>query len=396
MGIFGRGWSLMKQLAYPTALGCGCVCGGAGVAPVRAAEWSFIPSYSASVDYDSNRRLNLDEKSSEASVLTVDWTFKRAVETNDFYIEPRYSFRRYNDKTLGNGDDRSLFAGFDLLQETSSLNLTASIWDQSTLLTEVLETGILTGDTHRRQVQAGCNWTWYQAERRQFIAQLSFADVKYFGAGRSQLPGYRYSLGTAGERFLFSDKGSFTVSAYGNVLSSSTRGSSSHEAGVQAEAIYAFSELTNLDATVGESSRVLAGVSSQGTDASVVLKHSYSLGWWSLNYSRSLVPYGTGFLVQRQQASVTVTRNLTPYLDLTATLSQVRNNQQAVLLGLDRRSYDGGSAGLNWHPAETWSVGAQASGLQTQSPGFLNTRTVHQWRGSVTVTWTPHPTVRSW
>jgi hypothetical protein len=366
------------------------------MAPLRAAEWSFTPNYSASVDYDTNRRLNLDNKSSEATVLTIDWTFKQALETSDFYIEPRYALRRYDDRTLGNGDDRSLFAGFDLRRERSSLNLTASIWDQSTLLTEVLETGILTGDTHRRQVQTGINWMWYQAEHRQFISQLSFADVKYFGAGRSQLPGYRYPLGTAGERFVFSDKGSFTVSAYGSALSSQTRGNSSHEAGLQAEVIYAFSELTSLDASVGESSRVLAGGHSRGTNASVVLKHSYSLGSWSLNYSRSLAPYGTGFLVERQQASLNAVRGLAPYLDLTASLTQVRNSRQAVLLGVDRRSYIGGSAGLNWHPAETWSVGAQVSALQTQSPGQSNTRTLHQWRGSVTVTWTPRATVRSW
>lgn len=396
MGILESGWNLMKQIAFPTtALGCGWLY-GMGVTPVRAAEWSFTQSYSASADYDSNRRLSDPGKGSASGVLTVDLTFKRALEDSDFYIEPRYSFRRYDDRTLGNGDDRSLFTGYDLLGEHGSLNFTASIWDQSTLLTEVLETGILTGDTHRRQIQAASSGTWYQTERRQMVGQLTYSDVKYSGAGRTQLPGYRYPLGSIGERFLFSEKGSFTFSLYGSALSSATRGNSSHEAGIQAQIAYAFSELTSLDASVGESSRVLAGTRSHGTDASVALKHTYSMGTWSLNYSRSLAPYGTGFLVERQQASVNMTRGLTPTLDLTASLFKSRNSELAVLLGLDRRDYTGVSAGLNWHPAETWSVGAQGSGLETEAPGIFNERKVRDWRGAVTVTWAPHPTVRSW
>jgi hypothetical protein len=191
------------------------------------------------------------------------------------------------------------------------------------------------------------------------------------------------------------------VSAFGSRLQSDTRGNSSRELGLQAEVIYQFSERTNLDASVGQSSRNLANQSSHGTDASVALTHSMPLGNLSLVYTRSLVPYGFGYLVERQQVTAAMTHSLSPYLDATLSYVRVENNETAVLLRLDRRNYDSASAGLNWHPAETWSVSAQAEWLRTQIPEVqgltvINGPTVQAWRGAVTLTWAPHPRSRSW
>jgi hypothetical protein len=378
----------MRQIVYTSAVGS-CVL-GTGAAPVRAAEWSITPIYSVSVDYDSNRRLLLEAKGSEAAVVTADLTFKRAMEDWDVSIEPRYSFRRFSDRSFGNGDDRSVYAALNRLTDGYSLNLTGSYWDQSTLLTEVLETGIVSANTHRRQGQAGANWTWTQTEVRELIAQINFTDVSYYGQGRAQLPGFRYPSASLGERFAFSERGSLTFSTYGSVLSSDTPGNSSHEVGLQAEIIYSFSESTRVDGSVGESSRVLSGQSSYGTDASISLTHTFTQGVASASYTRSLVPYGNGFLVERQQATASLTHPLTPYIDGTLSFTYVNNNHTTVQLEIDRASYDIASAGVSWHPSETWAIGAQAQALRTQSLG-LPAGTVNDWRTYFTVTWTPHP-----
>jgi hypothetical protein len=383
----------MRQIAYPAALGS-CVL-GAGSTPLRAAEWSIIPLYTTSVDYDSNRRLLLDARGSEATVLTADVRFKRAMEDLDYSIEPRYSFRRYTDGTLGNGDDRSLWGALNWGGERFSLNLTASYWDQSTLTTELLETGIVSGNTHRRMGQAGANFTWSQTERRALVAQFSYLDVKYHGQAAALLPGYRYPSGLLGERFSFSERGTLTVSAYGSVLDSSTQGNSSHSLGLQAELVYLFSELTNVDASIGESRRVLTGASSRGTDASISLSHTMLLGRATANYTRSLVPYGTGFLVERQQFTASMTRPLSQTLDSTLSFLRVQNNETAVLLRLDRRTYNSLALSLNWRPAETWSVGGQIEGIRSQLPDLAG-QAVKGWRSSLTITWTPIPTSRSW
>jgi hypothetical protein len=383
----------MKQLAYPAALGYGCLL---SAVPDRllAAEWSLAQQYSASMDYDSNRRLELVGRSTEAGILTADLRLKRALEYGDIFVEPRYSFRRYSDSTLGNGDDRSVSAGIDHTGERFLLDLTASYWDQSTLQTELLQTGIVSGNTHRRLTQVGSNWTWMQKERWQLIAQLSYSDVSYYGQSSNQLPGYKYPSGSIGERFSFSERGSLTLSTYGSALSSAARGNSSREVGIQAQIIYSFSERTNIDASLGESVRVVTGSRNLGTDASISLTHAFSLGNLNLAYTRSLVPYGTGFLVQREQYMASLARPLTPYLESSISVLRVQNNDTTVKLGLDRRSYSSATVGLNWHPAETWTLGAQITGLRTQLFGPAS-QTVNEWRTSVSLTWSPFPKTHS-
>jgi hypothetical protein len=384
----------MRQIAYPAALGSCCAL-GAGAAPLSAAEWSLTPNYSASVDYNNNRRLIPDSKGSDASVLAIDLLFKRALEDMQFTFEPRYVLRRFTDPSLGNGDDRSAKAGFNWLGEQSTVNLTASYWDQSTLTTELLETGIVSANTHRRMVQTGATWTLNQTERRALIAQLSYMDVSYYGEAARLFPGYRYPSGSVGERFVFSERGSFTVSTYGSVLSSPTPGGSSREVGLQAEINYAFSERTSIDASIGESSRKLTGDDSHGTDASVALNHSLYLGQVSLGYTRSLVPYGIGFLVEQQRFTATLSRPLTPLLASDVSFVRVQNNEAAVLLHIDRPNYNSLSVGLNWRPVETWSLGARVEGVRAglEGPGPTS---VNGWNSSLTVTWYPFPKSRSW
>jgi hypothetical protein len=362
----------------------------------------MTPNYSASVDYESNRRLTVDHKSSDASVLAVDLRFKRALEDMDFTIEPRYAFRRFTDPSLGNGDDRLVDAGFNWAGERSTVNLSASYWDQSTLTTEFLETAVVSTDTHRRQEKANAAWNWNQTERRTLVSQVSYTDVSYYGRGAQAFPGFRYSTGLLGERLSYSERGNFTVSAYGSTFSSSTPGNSSHSVGLQAQVIHSFSERTNIDASIGESTRVLNGKNGQGTDATLTVNHELFLGKVSLGYTRSLVPYGSGFLVQQQQFTATLARPLTPYLDSSLAFFRVQNNQTAVLLRIDRPNYNSLAATLNWRPVETWTIGARVEAVRTQIVSFVAhsgvpaAENVNAWRSAITATWTPFPKSRSW
>jgi hypothetical protein len=74
---------------------------------------------------------------------------------------------------------------------------------------------------------------------------------------------------------------------------------------------------------------------------------------------------------------------------------RVQNNEAAVLLRIDRPNYNSLSAGLNWRPVETWSIGARLEGVRAGLPGPGPT-SVNGWNSSVTVTWYPFPKSRSW
>jgi hypothetical protein len=385
----------MKEAMYPAALGSCALMARSGLAD--AAEWSVSPVYSSSVDYDRDRRLVNNGTGSEAAFVTADLTFKRTVEDLTLTFEPRYTWRRYSDSSLGNGDDRSANIGLNWSLERSLLSASASYRDQTTLVSELLETGLVSADTHRRQALAGLSWMFNQTERRATVAQINYSDVSYYGQGASVLSGYKYTSGSVGERFQFSERGGFTLSVYGSELQSATQGNSSHEYGVQGEFTYAVSEVMSADISLGESRRLLSGESSRGTVASILLNRSLycGLGRISAAYTRSLVPYGFGFLVDQQKYDLIFVRPLTTYVDTTLEFVRVQNNETAVLLRLDRPNYNDLSVGLRWHLAEHWTLGWRVDGIRTQEIGVTD-RNFNSWRTTATLTWAPLPMSRSW
>jgi hypothetical protein len=384
-------------MAYPTAIGCGCLLGAGGMSHLLAAEWSVQPIFSMQTDYDSDRNLSEGTSGSEEAVLYGDLKLQRAVESTQILLEPRFDLRRYSEDIWQPGSDVSLNGTFTWTGERVKLSLTGFIASQTTLTTEVLETGIIAADARRRSSQASGEWDWYQNERYAAFVQVAYQSSKYSGDAllEYELPGYRYPSASVGEKMTVTDHTSVVASLFGDALTSERQGNSSHEAGVQLEVIHQFSERISLDAAVGESRRSLSGQRGSGTNAIVNLSRTYERGSFTLNYTRSLIPYGTGFLVQRQQFSAILVRSLTPTLDLNLTVMRVKNNASAVRLGIDRPYYDNGVLGLSWRMGESWTLQPQVSTNWTNPVEFtstgatINPATVHEWRAQVSLVWQP-------
>jgi hypothetical protein len=390
-------------MTYPTAIGCGCLLGAGGPAHLHAAEWSMQPIFTMSTDYDSNRSLTEGASGSEEAVLYGDLRLQGAIENVALVLEPRFDLRRYSDSIWGPGTDESLNTALTWTEERTKLALTGFIADQTTLTTELLETGIINGATKRRSEQANGEYDFSENEQHQSFVQLGFMSAAYSGAPlvELELPGYRYVNAALGERFTLSEKLTVSVSAFGDTLTSKLRGNSSHEEGLQAEVTDQYTETTSFDASLGESKRSLAGERGYGTNASASITHNLSTGSASLVYTRSLVPYGNGALVQRQQATATLLRPLTPDLDGTVSVLRVQNNASTVRLGLDRPYYNMAMTGLNWKMGESWTLQPQVSvGLTKPIPPLDSTapfdnRTVLEWRAQLNLAWQPLPASKS-
>jgi len=396
-------------MAYPTAIGCGCLLGAGGAAHLHAAEWSVEPLFSWQVDYDSNRFIQLSPQGSEQAVLTADVQLKRSLENMQLMLEPHFDARRFSDSSFGPGDDRSLMGSFSWSGERSQLKLDASIANQNTLTSELLETGLVYTNSRRRLETASVDLSTARTEDHLFFTQLSYLGSSYSGPVyvKELLPGYRYESAALGERFILSEHLTLSASTFGDILHSDRAGGSSHELGGQLELSYTRSERYNFDLQVGESRRVLSeeagidgsgnplfhGTASFGTNVSATATRNFELGSLSFNYTRSLVPYGNGFLVQRQVATAAARRSLSPYLDADISLMRIENNDSTVRLRLDRHFYDNVSAGLSWKVSESWTL--RSEGATSWAPPIGSVHTVHEWRAALTMTWKPTASVIS-
>jgi hypothetical protein len=390
-------------MAYPTAIGCGCLLGAGGAAHLWAAEWSAQPSVSWTTDYDSDRSLSRQYPGSESVALYGDLKLQRASESLQIVLEPKYDLRRYSDNVYGPGTDRSLTASLNWKGERTGLTLSGTISNATTLTTEVLETGVINGNIRQRLEQVNAQWSWARTERHQFFLQGGYTDVGYIdspyvlegpnGPLVPELPGYKYSTGSLGERFFLSERTSLSVSAFGDALHSPLPSNSSHEAGAQVEYSTSFTERLSIDASLGESRRSLAGQSSNGTNASVLITRSFELGNATLTYVRSLTPYGTGVLVQRQQTGAALTRSLQSDLDVNISLLRIQNSASTVRLGIDRAFYNNVVLGLSWRFAPSWTLAPTVTTSWTTA--FRSDQRIHEWRGALTMTWQPLASTRS-
>ncbi len=338
-------------------------------------------------------------------MLSADLRLQRALENMQIMLEPHFDLRRFSDSIWGPGDDRSLTGAFTWSGERVQFNLNGSIANQNTLTTELQETGIIDTNSRRRAETASAELDLPHSEAHVLFAQLSYLGSSYSGPAdvEAQLPGYRYQSGAIGERFILSEHLTLAVSAFGDILHSDRAGGSSHEAGGQLELSYTHSERLSFDLQVGESRRVLSepalgtGASagsltfktqaSNGTNVSASATRKFELGTVSFSFVRSLTPYGNGFLVQRDQITVSASRALTPSLSLDVHALRVQNNDSTVRLGLDRRYYNNGGVGLNWRLSETWTLRPELT--TSWSPPLGSSHTVREWRAGLTMTWMP-------
>lgn len=382
-------------MAYPTAIGCGCLLGAGGAAHVHAAQWSMQPIISWETDFDNNRSLAPNVASSEQAVLSADLQLQRSLENFQVMLEPRFDLRRFSDSIWGPGDDRSVLGSLSWNGERSRLTLNGTFANQNTLTSELLETGIVNTNTRRRTETATGELDLLRTEEHVFFTQISYLGSSYSGPALVEelLPGYRYESAAIGERFILSEHLTFSASAFGDILHSDRAGGSSHEAGGQVELTYTHSERATFDLQVGESRRVLTGSASLGTNVAASATRNFERGSLSLAYSRSLVPYGNGFLVERQQISGTARHSLTPHLDADLTAMRITNNESTVRLGLDRSFYDSLGGGLSWKIGETWTLRSEASTVW--SPPIGSNHSVHEWRAGLTMTWKPLPKIIS-
>jgi hypothetical protein len=383
-------------MAYPTAIGCGCLLGAGGMSHLYAAQWLIQPTFSWMTDYDSDRSILPEASASEQAVLSADLLLQRSLENMQISLDPHFDVRRFSDSVWGPGDDRSVTGAFTWSSERSQLNLNGSYANANTLTTELLETGFIDTSTRRTTETATGELDLARTEEHLFFTQVSYLSAGYSGGNgeiERELPGYRYESAASGERFNFSEHLTFSASAFGDILQSDAAGNSSHEAGLQTELVYAHSERLNFDVQLGESRRILLGQASTGTNVNATGTRNFERSSLSLTYTRSLVPYGNGFLVERQQVTASAKHSLTPYLDADLTAFRIDNNETTVRLHLDRRFYDTVGGGLTWKVAETWSLRGEAA--TSWAPPVDYPHVLHEWRAALTMTWKPLPKIIS-
>jgi len=367
--------------------------------PARAAQWSLAPALTWGADDDSNRYFLAQGQASQSASVSASLQAERSTETTQLSLFSHLDWQDFFPRDYGRIFEWDVTAADEWTLERGELDFSARDADQSSLTTETTETGILSTSLHQRTDAASVSSTYDQSERRALVLQLSYTDIEYYGSPEAELTnllfGYRLPSGSVAEQYSLSERSTLTASAFSSEILSRLPGADENETGLQLDYRRTLAENTQLDLSGGAVKTRYSTGGQTLTLASLQLSQSLDAGSLALSYSRSLMPYGTGVLVQRQEWKLSAKRDLTEELDVTASLDRVQNSQPPALSTFLQQialvqTYDNVLLGLDWHFADKWKLSAQVGTTWTRTLEVVS-QPIHEWRCGLSVVWTPNP-----
>ena len=350
-----------------------------------AAEWSIEPSVSARGEYDDNIRLtaaphptvwglivspavNFNAETENAKLtgglaVNVNRYFgEEGLDTTDHYLTLQGSYRR----------------------ERDLVGATVQSIGDSTLVSELLETGVVEARRQRRRLTANPTWTHALDETTALTAAFAFSNVDYRDTRGTNLIDYTDQTATLGMNRRIGERGLATVTAYYDRYQTRPDDYTAGTYGVQGQYDYDFSE--TFRGTLGAGvRRTRSSVSSQalvcqgpilfgfcfGTiEVAVFVRDESITGYTALaavdrrwqadrlvaNLSRQVNPTGIGALVQTDRAGATWTHQWSPTVTSTLEAAAYRSRYLGSHVAASDSDFYRLKSSVTWRLSEWWSV----------------------------------------
>lgn len=360
----------------------------------RAADWSWQPGFDWRVDHQSNRLLSTAQADAgQATWLSFGGAIQRATTDTELSLSPRLTVQRFSEQRDLDSEDGSLALAGKWLREYSQFAASALVSRDSTLATELAETGIVDLNTRRDLRTATASWTWSFAPTTQLDTQFGYTDVEYPDGRRVGLVGYRYPNGSLGLTRQLSDYTSVSLTAYGSRVEAPAALTISRSLGLQIGMARALSPDMQLQLSVGFSDTQRSNPFASRSDRSQLwnaqLTRKLQSGQWSFVLERSLAPNGLGVLASRDEASIDFARMLSANFTGSLSVHGIRNAERSVgpFSGEDYR-YGYAEAALSRSFLRDWALRASLGGSEAQHRSIADT-SAHGWYAALALHWAP-------
>ncbi|MFC1772567.1 hypothetical protein ACFL3A_04340 [Pseudomonadota bacterium] len=211
-------------------------------ASVEAAQWKIDPTLSLKAGYSDNIRQTIDDKISSAEA-TFSPSSRFSVETAESGLsgDLRFDFRRFEeDSNLDDNNARFLIDSFHRM-ERSEIGLDIGLIKDTTLDSQLENTGLIFNRETRYTVYAGPNWAYNLDERTTADFSYQYRDVQYDNNDDNGFVDFNTHNGQASLSRIVNDR--TTASAIISYsLSNNDNDVETNNTNVQAGASYQFSE----------------------------------------------------------------------------------------------------------------------------------------------------------
>jgi hypothetical protein len=351
-----------------------------------AAQWQWLPTFALAADADSNRRLRAEERPSESGTLGATLAVVRATEISQLAFLPRVSLARYSGEDALDSDDYGADAYWRRSGERTSVDLRAGWSDDSTLTTELGETGLVEGNTRRRLTSASASFTQFLGLRHLLQGQLSASDIDYQQTQGTGLVGYRYPAASLQYAYTLSPRFDATLSANRARLDAPEVNLRSDTTGAQLGFRFRVTERLNFELRAGESRTEARGRQDRERSFSSSLSWAGELSDFEVSLSREVQPSGRGVLVNADDLRLSWSRDMGERWKLNGALRVSRRDDSLLTISND---YYFGAAllGLSRQLDENWTLGL-AAGYSRQDYE-LAAQAADAQRFGISLSWRP-------
>jgi len=211
-------------------------------AGVDAAEWKIDPTIQFQVGYNDNIRLSIDDEASSAeATLSPSAIFSVETPTSGTSGNLRFDFRRFeDDSNLDDNNVRFITDSYHRM-ERSELGLDLDFIKDTTLDSQLENTGLVLGRVTRHRVNVGPSWTYNFDERTQARFGYSYNDVRYNNTGETGYVNYHINSGQASLQRVLNERTVASITLSHNQTSNDNQVDSKNT-NLQAGGSYQFSE----------------------------------------------------------------------------------------------------------------------------------------------------------
>jgi len=216
-----------------------------------AAEWKIDPTISLRAGYNDNITLRTnDEVSSPEAVLSPSARFSVETPTSGASGILRFDFKRYTEESdLNDNNVRFLTETFHQM-ERSRIGLDLDFIKDTTLDSQLEDTGLVFDRVNRKSFLASPNWSYSFNPRTSVQASYSYNKVNYDNTKDTAFVNFTVNSGQLSLNRVLSERSTGSLTLY-RTRSDNDNDVTSTNSGVQAGADYRFSETLSVSAFAG-------------------------------------------------------------------------------------------------------------------------------------------------
>ncbi|HZF25302.1 MAG TPA: hypothetical protein VEZ88_03495 [Steroidobacteraceae bacterium] len=354
----------------------------------HGAQWSAEGRMSADLEHHSNLQLEAtDPLDVTGALIGLIGTLGVRSESQELTAAPRMLLRRYDGGENLDANDYSLVMNYNVGRDTSRWHLDGSLANESTLTTELEDTGLVDVQKRREAIAFNGSVDWAATERDVVTMQVGDQANHYIDAASSGLIDYVYLGGLLAFNHSIDQRSSFGARFSGGSMKPAELFPASHDVAARLTFMRQFSPTYRLNLEAGVSRADSQGLADDGTVYLLDLERTGLLTDWHFAASREVVPSGAGSLTRREEGVFTLSRRLAPLWRMAVSLRHLLSEELQGSTRGTQRNYDRAELSCEWRLAQYWALSGAVS-YATQNYSGPSPATDDLTYG-IGLTWTP-------